>query len=72
MQPIDWLRLFSVVATACAVWSLWRARPKPVLIDGRSYYRQPDGGWRTVWGRRVRDPALLDALAAATDTRQGG
>jgi hypothetical protein len=67
----DWLRLFVVVGLAYGAWTSWKRLPVPVRLNGRRYYPQPDGGFRTLWGRRVRDPALLAALKRAAPATPG-
>lgn len=59
------LRLFASLGMAIGAWEAWRALPKPTKVNGRRYYRQPDGSFRTAWGLRVRDPALLAAIEQA-------
>lgn len=59
------LRLFAIVGMAVGAWESWRAMPKPTVVRGRRYYRQPDGSYRSAWGLRVRDPALLAAIEEA-------
>jgi hypothetical protein len=66
-----WIRLLVLIAMVAGAWRAWKAMPKPVKHEGRKYYPQPDGSFRTIWGRRVRDPALLAALGAAASEAQG-
>jgi hypothetical protein len=61
----QWLRLLAIVAMAAGAWRAWKTMPKPVEFEGRKYYPLPDGGFRTAWGRRIKDPAILAALAPA-------
>ena len=60
-----WIRLFVLVAMVTGAWRAWKAMPKPVLYGRRKYYPQPDGSFRTIWGRKVKDPAILSALGQA-------
>lgn len=67
-----WLHLLAIVAMAAGAWRAWKAMPKPVELAGRKYYPLPGGGFRTVWGRPVKDPAIVAALdrAAASKAAQ--
>lgn len=58
-------RVFVVVSMAGGAWAAWKNLPKPVRLDGRKYYPQPNGGYATVWGMIVRDAALIERLKAA-------
>ena len=69
MEAIDLLRLVVIVGLAYGAWRGWRALPSPVILEGKRYYRQPDGTYRTLGGRRVRSRELIIALAAADDGR---
>lgn len=59
------LRLLVVVGLAYGAWQSWKALGRPVVVDGRRYFRQPDGSYRTFWGGRVRDPDLVRRIAEA-------
>lgn len=61
MEWTDVLRLVTVIAMAWGAWQSWKALPKPTIIDGRKCYRQPDGSYRTLWGRRVAVPEGVKA-----------
>jgi hypothetical protein len=67
----QWIRLFVLIAMVAGAWRAWRAMPKPLQHQGRRYYPQPDGSFRTAWGRRVRDPAILAALGEPAQGGQG-
>lgn len=69
MEAIDLLRLGVVAGLAYGAWRGWKALPTPVVFEGKRYYRQPDGTYRTLFGRRVRNPDLLLILSAADDER---
>lgn len=69
MEAIDLLRLVMIVGLAYGAWRGWRALPPPVILEGKRYYRQPDGTYRTLGGRRVRNPEIMLALAAADNER---
>lgn len=58
----QWLRLFVIVAMTAGAWRAWKTLPKPLKLGGRRYYPQPDGSFTTIWGRPVKDPAILAAL----------
>lgn len=65
MEAIDLLRMGVVVGLAYGAWRGWKALPPPVVFEGKRYYRQPDGTYRTLFGRRVQNPSLMLALSAA-------
>lgn len=69
MEAIDLLRVGVVVGLAYGAWRGWKALPTPVVFDGKRYYRQLDGTYRTLFGRRVRNPELVLALSAAENER---
>lgn len=58
----QWLRLFVILAMMAGAWRAWKTLPRPLKLEGRRYYPQSDGGFTTIWGRPVRDPAILAAL----------
>lgn len=64
MTWVDWLRLAALLAMGVGGWRSWKALPPPTVVGRRRYYRQPDGRFYTLFGRRARDPALLAALEA--------
>ena len=79
---MDWtdlvLRLLAIVGVGWFLWQGFRRTQKRIVHAGRRYYRQPDGSFRTIWGRRVTDPAVLAALERVAamrldtpDERQG-
>jgi len=59
------LRLLVIIGMGFGAWNAWKALPEAVVVNGRKYYPQPDGSYRTIWGRRAKDPAVLEALARA-------
>ena len=63
------LRLLVVVGLACGAWRSWKALGHSVRLDGRRYYRQPDGTYRTFWGGRVRDPSLMRRIEEVDPAR---
>jgi hypothetical protein len=63
----QWLRLFVLISMVIGAWNAWKKMGKPVRLNGKRYYRQPDGSYRTVWGRPVKDPAVRQALAEGDD-----
>lgn len=69
MEAIDLLRLVVIVGLIYGAWRSWKALPSPIILEGKRYYRQPDGTYRTIGGRRVRDRELIIALAAADNER---
>ncbi len=62
MDWVEILRLLAVVGLAYGAWQGFRNMPRPVRHNGRRYYRQPDGRFATIWGRRVKDPGLAAEL----------
>lgn len=69
MEATDLLRAGVVAGLAYGVWRGWKALPSPVILEGKRYYRQPDGTYRTLLGRRVRNSGLLSTLAALDNAR---
>lgn len=57
-----WLRLLVLVSLVLGAWQAWKAQRPPLRIEGKRYYRQPDGSYRTLWGWRIRDPELVRRL----------
>jgi hypothetical protein len=70
----DWLDLFvrvaMIVGFAALAVQAWKYR-KPFRIDGRRYYGQADGSFKTAWGRTVTDPAMIDELTRQQSEREG-
>lgn len=60
-----WLKLAVVLTMLWGAYVSFRSRPKPFRHEGKVYYPMPDGRFCTRWGRIIRDPALLVALAEA-------
>lgn len=56
MEFIDVLRVLFLIGMVYGAWSSYKALPKPIMIDGRRAYRQPDGSYRTWWGGRIKVP----------------
>ena len=68
MEWIDVLRLLAAIGMGYGAWAAYKS--VVVVKHGRRYYRQKDGNYRTFWGRRVRDPALVTALEARCEASQ--
>jgi hypothetical protein len=66
MRDIDWTDVLRLFAALAMLYGAWRAYKNLVVVkhEGRRYYRQKDGAYGTIWGRRVRDPALITVLEA--------
>mgnify|MGYP006976737582 CR=1 FL=1 len=62
MDWIDWLRVLFIIGMGYGAWEAYRKMPPKIRLNGRSYYRLPDGGFATPWGRRVKDPAIVAEL----------
>lgn len=62
MHWTDIFRLIAIVGMSYAAWVQYQRMPKATIVNGKRYYPQPDGSIRTLWGRRVRDPAVLAAF----------
>ncbi len=71
MSADQWLRLITVIGLVIGAWRAFKATGKPTRFEGRNYYRQEDGSYRTLWGRRVKDEETQNALAALEAKEQG-
>ncbi len=65
MDWTDVVRLLAALGMAYGAWQGWRRMPRRIVLEGHGYYRQPGGGFATLWGRRVRDPALAARVPIA-------
>jgi hypothetical protein len=62
---VDWvdvLRLLAIIGMAIGAWESYRKLPPKTVLNGKRYYRQPDGRFTSIWGRRVKDPAVAAEL----------
>ena len=57
MEWSDVLRLFALVGVAHGAWPGFQRMPLRTMHNGKGYYSQEDGTFRSFWGRRVKDPA---------------
>lgn len=62
MDWTDILRLLVVIGMAYGAWAAFKNLPPAALYQGKRYYRQADGSFRTLWGQKVRDPVILRGL----------
>ena len=72
MEWVDILRLITVAALAYGAVRSFRNRPPVRILNGQRYYRQPDGSYRTIWGRRIKDAATIAELDRLSDGKQDG
>jgi hypothetical protein len=65
VEPIDLgMRLLALAALSAATYRIWRMVKSPVVVDGKRYYHQPDGTYRTLWGKRITDGELISRVRA--------
>ena len=72
---MDWYLWLKHAAFMTMLWGAYvsfRKRPRALRYGGKVYYPMPDGRFCTRWGRIIRDPALLEALAKAHTTQATG
>lgn len=72
MDWIDRLRLLALIGMACGAWEAYRKMPPGIRLDGRHHCRLPDGGFATIWGRRLKDPAITAELERLSQAGGGG
>jgi hypothetical protein len=65
------LRVLVFFSLAAGAWTAWKRLPPPIRVRRKRYYRQPNGTFRTIWGRRARDPDLVTRLEAEPRVRNG-
>lgn len=70
MSLDQWLHLIVLIFMVVGAWNAWKAMGKPVRLEGRRYYRQSDGSYRTIWGRPVKNPEIAAALTELERQRQ--
>lgn len=59
---MDWttvLRVLFIIAMVVGTWRSIKAMGRPVMYEGRRYYRQPDGSFRRWYGGSRKQPSEI-------------
>ena len=51
-----WLKIVMIVFMTIGLWRSVKAMGRPVLFEGRRYFRQPDGRYRRWYGGSAKKP----------------